>query len=402
MKSMRSLLFSLAVAASFLLYSGCGKKAPAPAAPKPPTVQTLTLTEQDIPIYREVIGTLDGFINSRIRARVQGYLLEQPYQDGSYVEAGSILFQIDPQPYQIEVQKAEATVAEAIAQEVKAEIDVERNQELILANAVSQKQLDNSIQSLQAASAQVMAARANLNQAKLNLSYCTVITSVSGLAGRSSVDTGDLITPNDLLTTVSTLDPIQFIFNIPEQYFLNQAENVRRLFDKPLDERPDSLELILSNGETWPHKGRLQYIDRAVQESTGQIAIYSLFPNPDQLLRPGEFARVRTVVRHLKDAIAIPQRALVEVQGTFQVYTVTSDNKAKMVNVTLGDYVGSQVVVLSGLSKGDVLLVEGQQKVRDGSPVSPTPWKGDSDDSKKGGSADESESSSSDASTDHS
>ena len=362
-----------AIPIALISFTGCQKK-PAPTPPPPPTVEVITTKTTELPVYREIVSTLQGTINTNLKPKVQGYLLTQEYDDGALVDEGDLLFTIDPDPFEIAVQKAAADVAQAEAQLVKAQLDVERDRELIKADAISQKQLDNAIQAEQAAQAQVEAAKAGLNNAKLNLSYCKVYAPVSGVAGKAQGEIGDLVGTTTVLTTISSLDPVQAVFFIPEKDYLDRAGDFQKALEVSYENRPKNLELILSNGKTFEHKGRLQFINRQIEEGTGTIGVYALFPNPGSVLRPGQYVKVRGRTNTLPDAILIPQRAVKETQGMFSVFTVNKDNTVSSVSVELGETSGSDVVITSGLKAGQSVVVEGIQRLKNGTKVQPQPW----------------------------
>jgi len=353
--------------------SGCQKKS-APPAPPPPTVEVMTTDTTKLPVYREIVATLQGVINTSIKPKVQGYLLTQEYDDGALVEKGQLLFTIDPDPFEIAVQMAAADVAQAEAQLVKAQLDVERDRELIKADAISQKQLDNAVQAQQAAQAQVDAAQASLANAKLNLSYCKVFSPVTGIAGKAQGEIGDLVGTTTVLTTISSLDPVQAVFFIPEKSYLERAGDFQKALKIPYDQRPKNLELILSDGSTFAHKGRLQFINRQIEEGTGTIGVYALFPNPGSVLRPGQYVKVRGRVNTLPEAILIPQRAVKETQGMFSVFTVNKDGTVSSATVELGETSGSNVVITSGLKAGQTVVVQGIQRLQSGMKVQTKPW----------------------------
>ncbi len=368
--NLRILVFpALALAA----LSGCQKQS-APPAPPPPTVEVMTTATEELPVYREIVATLQGVINTNIKPKVQGYLLTQEYDDGALVEKGQLLFTIDSDPFEIAVQMAAADVAQAQAELVKAELDVERGRELIKADAISQKQLDNAVQAEQAAQAQVKAAQANLANAKLNLSYCKVYSPVTGVAGKAQGEIGDLVGTTTTLTTISSLDPVQAVFFIPEKSYLERAGDFQKALQIPYEQRPENLELILSDGSTFKHKGRLQFINRQIEEGTGTIGVYALFPNPGSVLRPGQYVKVRGRVNTLPDAILIPQRAVKETQGMFSVFTVNKDDTVSSATVELGETSGSNVVIASGLKAGQTVVVQGIQRLQSGMKVQTKPW----------------------------
>tara|TARA_R100000027_G_scaffold67681_2_gene67707 strand:+ start:1728 stop:2966 length:1239 start_codon:yes stop_codon:yes gene_type:complete len=362
------------LALSLAALPACNKK-PAPAAPPPPTVEVTAASDIDLPIYREIVSTLQGVVNTNIKAKIQGYLLTQEYDDGAYVKKGDLLFTIDPSTYEIDVQQAEANVEVQKANLVKAELTVERDQELIKADAISQKQLDNAVQERDAVAAQVAAAEAALNQAKLNLSYCKIYAPIDGIVGKASSDIGDLVGTTSVLTTMSNLDPIQAVFFIPESAYMERADRLQELSKVPLDQRPADVELIMGDGTTYKHKGRFQFINRQIESGTGTIGVYVLFPNPGNILRPGQYAMIRIKVTTLKDAISIPQRAVKETQGMYSVYIVNNDDTVSSVPVQTGETDGSNIIITSGIKKGDIVIVEGIQKVKTGSKVKTSMWK---------------------------
>jgi len=368
----RSQIYLLGALAA--LAAGCGKAPSAPSAPTP-SVQVITVKTQDAPIYREVVATLLGSVTTEIRPRVRGYLDEQVYGDGQFVEQGDLLFEIDDAQFLIAVESARAQLAKQKAQLVKAQLDVGRDEELIKAQAVSQKQLDNARQAEQAAQAEVDAARAAVAQAELNLSYCTVYSPITGLAGRAQAELGDLVGPTSVMATISTIDPIQAEFNIPESMYMARASAVREIMAMPLEERPQSLELVLGNDDVFPYKGKFQYLDREIGVGTGSIRVYGLFPNPERVLRPGQYARIRAKVEDYKDAIEIPQRAIQETQGSFSVFVLGSDGTVKETAVEQGPVLGSNVIITKGLKAGDQVVVEGIQRLRDGAKVNASPWR---------------------------
>lgn len=372
--------FFLPAAVPLLVLLPACEKAPPPKSAAPPLVEVTTIEPTDLPVYREIVATLQGTVNTALKPKVQGYLLTQEYDDGSAVEKGQPLFTIDPDPFEIAVQKAAADVDQAKAELVKARLEVERSRELIKADAISQKQLDNAVQARQAAEAQVKAAEANLANAKLNLGFCRVVSPIAGVAGKAQADLGDLVGPGTTLATISSLDPIQAVFHIPEQAYFDRSKDLQKALSVPVDRRPANLELILANGDTFPHRGRLRFIDRQIEEGTGTIGVYALFPNPGNVLRPGQYAKVRGRVDTVENALLVPQRAVKETQGMFSVFTVKEDGTVGSVPVELGETQGSRAVVASGLKAGDTIVVEGIQKIRSGSSVRTKPWKGDTAD----------------------
>ena len=353
---------------------GCQKgSAPAAAAPPPPvSVQVAAVEQRDVPVSREWIGTLDGSVNAQIRAQVSGYLVKQNYREGAPVKKGEPLFEIDPRPFAASVAQAEGQLAQAEAQLGKAELDVKRYTPLVADKAVSQEELDDALQAKLAATAMAASARAAVEHARLNLDFARITSPVDGIAGLGLAQLGDLVGPTSgILTTVSTVDPIKAVFPISEQSYL---EFRRREPGAP--GLPSGLEfdLLLSDGTIYPRKGTLFAIDRQVDGNTGTMRAVAVFPNPEALLRPGQYARLRAVVRQEKGALLVPQRALSELQGGSQLAVVDAGNKVHLTNVKVGEQVGTRMVIESGLKPGDRVVAEGIQKVREGSVVNPLPF----------------------------
>ncbi len=322
-----------------------------------------------MPVIREWVGSLDGFVNAQIRAQVSGYLLKQDYKEGSTVAKGDPLFEIDPRPFAAALAEAEGQLAQAQAQLGKADLDVKRDTPLAQEKAISQQELDDAVQTQLVAKAQVASARAAVDQASLNLSFTHIVSPVDGIAGLVQTQIGDLVGPaTGILTTVSTVDPIKAYFPISEQGYL---EFRGREPDAPSIPAGIEFELILSDGTTYPRKGTFFAIDRQVDINTGTLRVVAVFPNPNGLLRPGQFARVRAVVSVEHGALLVPQRALTELQGGYQLATVDAKNHVHIVTVTLGQQIGSQLVVEKGLHPGDRVIAEGIQKVKEDSLVNP-------------------------------
>jgi len=332
-------------------------------------VETVTVLQQDTPIYSEFVATLDGFVNAQIQARVSGHVIKQSYQEGSVVRKGQVLFEIDPRPFKAALDQAKAQLAQAEAQHGKAKLDVERDTPLAQARAIAQGQLDTEIQAKLGAQAQVQAAKANLEQARLNLEFTKVTSLVSGIAGIAQVQIGNLVGPSSVLTSVSQVDPIKAYFTVSEQVFTD----FHRRF--PTQERVEEqrkrmpLELILSDGSVYEHPGTIYFADREVNPATGAIRVAGVFPNPNNLLRPGSYGRVRASARTREGALLVPQRAVTELQGSHQVAVVGNDSKVSIRPVTVGERVGRMWIVTDGLKPGERVVVEGLLKVRDGTPV---------------------------------
>lgn len=355
----------------------------------PLNVEVVQVDQKDVPIYGEWIGTLDGFTNADVRAQVTGYLLRQGYQEGAFVKKGQLLFEIDPRPFQAALDQAEGQLAQATAMLANAkavqgrtELDVNRYVPLAKEQAASQQDLDNAVQNNMAAKAtvataeaQIKSAEAAVETAKINLDFTRLIAPIDGIAGQAQLQVGALVNPSSgPVTSVSTVDPIKVYFTVSEREYLDwnkrfPTETTRVAADKSL-----RLELILADGLTYPHQGSFYFADRQVNQSTGAIRIAGLFPNPGNILRPGGYGKVRTAVRTQQDALLVPQRAVSELQGGYQVAVVDAENKISIRTVKVGDRVGSQWIVEDGLKRGDRVVAEGVQKVRSGMQVNPKPF----------------------------
>jgi membrane fusion protein (multidrug efflux system) len=355
----------------------------------PPTVEVVPVVLKDIPIYGEWIGTLDGFVNADVRAQVTGYILQQAYQEGAFVKKGQLLFQIDPAPFQAVLDQAQGQLAQAKAMLANAEavqgrtqLDVNRYTPLAKEQAASQQDLDNAVQNNLAAKATVATANAQIQTdqaavetAKINLAFTRLVAPIDGIAGQAQLQVGALASPaSGQVTTVSTLDPIKVYFTVSEAQYLDfrrrhPTEESRLKADREL-----RLQLILADGSAYAREGSFYFADRQVNVGTGAIRIAGLFPNPGNTLRPGGYARVRAVLRVEKDGLVVPQRAVSEIQGGYQVAVVNQENKVEIRSVKLSDQVGSTWVVADGLKAGENVVAEGVQKVRPGAQVNPKPF----------------------------
>jgi RND family efflux transporter MFP subunit len=365
-----ALLFSLFVA---LLCAGCAqKKAPAGAAPQ---VQVARVVQKDVSIYSEWVATIDGYVNAQIQPQVSGYLIKQDYQEGSFVHKDDVLFEIDPRPFQAVLDQAKAQLAQAEAQLGNATLNVNRDIPEAEANAIAQSQLEGDTQAQLAAKASVAASRAAVEQAALNLSFTKVRSLISGIAGIAQVQVGNLVTPSAVLTGVSQVDPIKTFFPISGEEYLRIADKIHPDTVNLLSSAaPISLQLILSNGSTYARSGSILFADRQVDQQTGTIRIAGAFANPGNILRPGQYAKVRAVTQVLKGALLIPQRAVSQLQGSAQVAVVGADNKVTIRSVETGELVDSMWVIKSGLKAGESVVAEGAQKAKEGSTVTPTPF----------------------------
>lgn len=352
--------------------AGCGKSE-GPAAPPPMDVQVVDVVQKDVAVYQEWIGTLTGYINAVIRPQVKGYLLAKAYDEGSVVSAGQLLFQIDPREFQAELDQWKGALAQAQAALVKTQLDVARYTPLAAEGAVSQQELDNAVQANQANLAAVDSAKAQVEQAALNLGWTKVTSPIAGVSGIAIAQVGDLVDPTTQLTTVSQLDPIKAVFPVSEQEYLRYARG-RAQREGEQASRKEALELYTADGDLYPQRGTVSVVGREVDPRTGTITLEALFPNPNNVLRPGGYAKVRAVIETRANALVIPQRAVQDLQGQSQVAVVGPDDVVEIRAVTLGPVSGTDQVVTAGLTLGERVVVEGLQKVRSGSKVAPKPW----------------------------
>jgi len=358
------------------LISGCDKKVGAsPSAPPPAMKVTVVMAEQmDVPLTGEWVGTLDGYVNAQIQPQANGYLISQDYREGSQVEKGQVLFEIDPRPFEAALDQAQGSLGQAQAQLALAEINVNRDTPLAAQRAIAKSQLDNEIQQKAQADATVRTAEAAVAAAKLNLGFTKVRSLISGVAGQATIQVGNLVSAQSVLTSVSQLDPIKVYFSVTDSEYLALTKRASAgAADLLHGASRIPLTLTLSNGDVYPEKGRVVFVDRQLNSQTGAIRIAASFPNPGNILRPGQFGRVKaeTEVRH--NAILIPQVAVTELQGQQQVYTVGSNNTVHVNNITLGPQYGDSWIVESGLPSGSLVITDNLQKLREGAPVSPQP-----------------------------
>jgi membrane fusion protein (multidrug efflux system) len=394
-----------------LAMSGCTKPRAATGGAGPADVEVVQVAQSDVPIYGEWVGTLEGLVNADVKAQISGYLMKQAYTEGAFVRQGQLLFEIDARPFQAAVDQvtgqlalANSQVAQTTAQLAQAEAqlkvaeanqhriqrDVERYTPLVKQEAVTQQDLDNASENNLAAMAQVQTAKAAIEIAKaqvqashaavqsvkaametasLNLGFTRLISPIDGIAGAAQQQVGNLVSPNSpAVATVSTLDPIKVFFTVSEREYLDYS----KLFTASGSGAP--LELVLANGKVYPHPGKFFFTDRQVNSTTGAIRLAGLFPNPGNVMRPGQYGRVRGVTSTKKGALLIPQRAVTELQGVYQVAVVNGENKVQIKTVSLGERVGGLWIVQSGLALGERVVSEGLQKVRPGSQVNPRPF----------------------------
>ena len=353
--------------------AGCGEKKPPPGAA--PQVQVVPVVQRDVSIYSEWVATLDGYVNAQIQPQVSGYLIKQDYREGSFVHKDDVLFEIDPRPFQAVLDQAKAQLAQAEAQLGNATLNVNRDIPEAEANAIARSQLEGDTQAQLAAKATVAAGRAAVEQAALNLSFTKVRSLISGIAGIAQVQVGNLVTPSAVLTGVSQVDPIKTYFPISGEDYLRIADKIHpETVNLLSSDSPIPLQLILANGNTYARSGGILFADRQVDQQTGTIRIAGAFANPGNILRPGQYAKVRAVTQILKGALMVPQRAVSQLQGSTQVAVVGTDNKVAIRSVQTGERVDTMWVITGGLAAGDRVVAEGVQKVKDGSLVTPTPF----------------------------
>jgi RND family efflux transporter MFP subunit len=351
-----------------LLTAGCGNPTAAPAIPSP-EVEVASVLQKDVPIFSEWVATLDGYVNAQIQPQVAGYVIRQTYKEGSFVRKGQVLFQIDARPFQALLDQAKAQLAQAQAQLGKTEMDVNRDAPLAKERAIAQSQLDNDVQAEQAAQAAVKAAAAFVEQARLNVEFTEVKSLVDGIAGIAQVQIGNLVNPTAVLTTVSQVNPIKVFFSISEQEYIHYADRINAQTQKEIPSGGPPFDLILADGSVYPQKGSVLLANRQVDAATGSIQIVCSFPNPKNALRPGQFGRLRAAPEVRKGALLVPEKAVTELQGTYQLAVVGADNKVNIRAVKMGDRVGAQWIVEGGVKPGEMVVVEGLQKVQNGSTV---------------------------------
>ncbi len=402
---------------ALLALAGCFESKSAIQEAPPPDVQVVQIEQKDVPIYGEWIGTLDGMVNADIKAQVSGYLLKQDYIEGSFVRKGQSLFEIDPRPFEATVEQAQGQLAQAAGQlaqakaqlaqseaqvtvaeanQTRTQLDVDRYIPLAKQQAITQQDLDNATQNnlaakaqvqvakaavetghaqIQAANATIQAAKATLETAKLNLGFTRLVSPIDGIAGIAQQQVGALVSPSSgVVTTVSTVDPVKMYFTVSEQEYLD----FNRRFPSEVSRNAETgrlhFDLILADGTVFPHPGKFSFADREMNQSTGAIRLAVLFPNPGNILRPGQYAKVRPAARTLPGALLAPQRAISELQGSYQVAVVDSQNKVSIRTVKVGDRVGTMWIVTEGLKPGERIVAEGVQKVRPDSKVNPKPY----------------------------
>lgn len=351
---------------------GTACKRDEPPAPPLPEVLVTEVLQKDVPIYTEAVGTTVGFVNAQVMPRVQGYLLKQDYPDGAHVTAGQLLFEIDDRPYKAALDQALGELAQQQANLRKNQQDVAKYTPLAVRGAVSKQELDNAVQATRASEAQVRAAEAAVENARLNLGWTRVYSPIAGIAGIAPVQVGDLATPSTVLTTISQVDPMKVTFPITERQYLRFADRIRE-HQEGRAQNDLELQLILADGSTYPLPGHFSVVNRQVEQQTGTIQVQALFPNPDAVLRPGLYAKVRAPTETVRGAVLVPQRAVQETQGVYQVAVVGSDDRVAFRTVKAGEQVDGLWVIDEGLKPGERVVTQGLQKVKDGIVVSAKP-----------------------------
>lgn len=356
-----------------LLLPSCGRSQEAAKPPPPPDVEVIETQAQRVPIYQEFVGQVSGFKDISIRARVEGYLEGIHFQEGSRVQQGELLYTLESQPFEAKVAAEMSRVAEARTALAKAESDLRRIRPLAEAKAVSESDLDAAVAMYEASVAAVDAARANLRAAQIQLSYAKIHSPISGIIGKTKAKVGDFVgrEPNPvILNTVSRIDTVLVEFFITENQYLMTMQRLLSGEEQPSREAgKEPLELILADGSVYPRKGKVDFADRGVDPATGAMLVQASFPNPDGLLRPGQFARVRARIEVVEEGILIPQRCVMELQGQYSVFVVDESRKARLRSVRVGPKIGRFWLVTDGLGPGEKVVYEGLQKVRDGAAV---------------------------------
>ena len=372
-KSNASLPRALHVLSAVAICLSACKGKPHPGSTAPPLVEVATVSQADVPIYHDWIGVLEGFVNAHIRAQVSGYLVSQNYKEGDPIKKGDLLFQIDPRPFQAALDQAKGQLSQAQAKFGKTQLDVKRYAPLVKDKAVSQEEYDDAVQANLEAEATVAAAKAQVEQAQLNLEFTRIVSPIDGIASIANGQIGDLVGPTTgELTTVSTVDPIKAYYNVTEQAYINFTKLFITESDRYTRLGQLEIELILSNGEVYPLKGKIYAADRQISPTTGALRVAALFPNPNAALRPGEFGRIRVRFDLAKSALLVPQKAVSELQGTYQVAVVEADSTVHIQPVKVGERSGKFWVIQEGLKPEQRVVVEGIQKVKEGTVVNTT------------------------------
>jgi membrane fusion protein, multidrug efflux system len=358
-----------------IAFTSCQKPA-STVSSGPPEVLVTEVVQKEVPMIRQWVGTLNGSENADVRARTAGYLQKRAYQEGGYVKEGDLLFEIDPRPFVAALDQAKSQLQEAQATLLGVELDAKRAKELFQGKVISEQEYTDKTQAYQTKLAAVAAAQAAVESAQLNLDYTKVVSPLDGIAGQAQAQIGDLVGSgsNTVLTTVSQIEPIRCYFPISEQTYWEFADLLKKAMAVPEAERGERVELILPNGSVYSHKGKFAFVDRQVDPKTGTIQIAVSFPNPELTLRPGQYATARAEIGSIPNALLIPQQAVSQLQGGNQVAVVSADGKAEIRAITVGPTFGQMIVVTDGLKAGEKVIVEGFQKVRQGTQVLAKPY----------------------------
>ena len=373
---MRQISIGLVAAVLLVNALGCNGKVRAAAPPPPPVVEVAPVIQKDVPVQGEWVGTLEGYVNAQIQPQVSGYLVRQDYHEGALVRKGQLLFEIDPRPFQAVLDQAKGQLAQAEAQMANADLNVQRDIPEAEAHAIPQSQLDTDTQSLRGAKAGVEAGQAAVEQAAINLGYTKVVSLIDGIAGITTVQVGNLVGQSTVLTAVSQVSPIKVYFPISEQEYLRMADGGGPgSVDFMSHASQIPLHLNLADGSAYPHPGRIIFADRQVNTQTGTIQVVGEFPNSKNLLRPGQYARVQAPTGNIRGALLVPQAAVNQQQGAYQVTVVGADNRTQLRTVQVGPTVGTLWVITSGLKPGERVVAVGADKVKEGGLVNPTQYK---------------------------
>jgi len=355
------------------MLAGCeDKKPPAPVL----SVTVAPVVAGDVVVYQTWVGLLDGFQNADVRAQVTGYLLTQNYKEGTLVKSGEVLFTIDARPFEAALAQAQAAYAQSVAEAQLAQITLDRQTQLFKTKVISEQEFDTAATNAQAAVAAAAAAQANVQSAQVNLNYCTITAPFEGIIGKAQAQIGDLVGPGGsatVLTQISQLDPIKAIFSITEREYLMASEQLAMLQSRNPEATAGKLSMTLADGQKYPRLGKFDFVNRQINIATGTIEVEALFPNPDNVLRPGLFARITAPVKTLKEALLVPQQAVVELQGNHMVSIVGADNVVTTIPVKAGPLDGPNTVIQGKIKAGDNVVVGGVEKVRPGMKVNPSP-----------------------------
>jgi RND family efflux transporter MFP subunit len=368
--------FYLAVFSVLTAFTACEQKPVEAHSAGPPEVLVTEVVQKEVPVFRQWVGTVNGVQNAEVRARTEGYLTSIPYQQGGFVKKGEVMFLIDPRPFTASLDQAKGQLEEAKATLLGVQLDAQRAKELFDTKVISEQEYTNKTQLYQTKLAAVAAAQAAFEQAQLNLDYTKIVSPLDGVAGQQQAQIGDLVGTgtNQVLTTVSQIDPIWFYLPISEQSYWEFADRFKEMMTVPEEKREQIVELSLADGSVYPHKGRFAFLDRQVDPKTGTIQVAVSFPNPELTLRPGQYGIARAMIRTIPNALLIPQQAVSQLQGSNMIAVVNPDGKAEIRAIKVGETYHGMIVVTEGLKAGEKVIVEGFQRVRQGTPVSAKPY----------------------------